>query len=198
MKMRKRFRQMMLMLLVGVMLTGSAVPALAEDTAAEETAAADNTAEEETIPTITLKKQKFTQKTSTAKKKAKAVEPGETIVKMPAKGMGYLKFTAPKKGSYKFIFSDLKKKKGTKDGYVILQVPKNKSAKTLIKQKVKTWGGSTYSMWLGIKNKKYGSNKAEWTRKTRNTKIKMKKGETVYIFFSFAAKDTLNMKIAKV
>ena len=191
--MRKKIKQIILMMLVGMMLTGSAVPVLAEDTAAADTAA-----EKETIPTVTLKKQKFTQKTSTAKKKSKDVEIGETIVKMPAKGMGYLKFTAPKKGTYKFTFSDLKKKKGIR-GYINLQVPKTGKTTKLIKKKVNTWGGSTHELWIGIKDYKHKTYpKIYWPRAVRNAKVKLKKGQEIYVFFSFEAKDTLHLKIKKV
>ncbi len=188
---------MMLMLLVGVLLTGSAaVPVPAEETETTgETAGA--AVEEETAPVVTLKKQDFTTKTSTAKKKAIRVTAGETIVKMPSKGKGYLKFKAPVKGTYQFTFSDLTKKKGSQDGYINLQLPKKGQTKKLVKQKVKSWGGSTYSLWLGIRNKKYGSNKAEWTRTARKAKIKLKKGQEVYVFFSFAAKDTVKVKVEK-
>ena len=195
--MRKKIKQMMLMLLVGILLTGSA----AVSVPAEETEAPGETTgtavEADTTPVITLKKQDFTIKTSIAKKKAIGITTGETIVKMPSKGKGYLKFKAPKKGTYKFSFSDLTKKKGSQDGYINLQLPKKGQTKKLVKQKVKSWGGKTYSLWLGIRNKKYGSNKAEWTRTVRNAKVKLKKGQVIYIFFSFAAKDTVKVKVGK-
>lgn len=176
-------------LLVTVLLAGIlAVPVFAEEAATEEPA----------VQTITLKKQKFTQKTSTAKKKAKEITIGEAVVKMPAKGAGYLKFKAENKGTYKFTFSDLVKKKGDQKGYISFQTAKSGKKSVLVRNKVKTLGGSSYAVWIGTKDLRSKSHpKIEWPRKSRTAKLKLKKGQEVYVFFSFAAKDTVNVKVEK-
>ena len=182
-------RHMFRILLVAVLLTGIlAAPVFAEEAATEET----------TVKTITLKKQKFTPKTSTAKKKAKEITIGESIVKMPAKGMGYLKFKAEKKGTYKFTFSDLVKKKGDQKGYINFQTAKSGKKSELVRNKVKTMGGSSYAVWIATKDLKSNSHpKIEWPRKSRTAKLKLKKGQEVYVFFSFEVKDTVTVKVAK-
>ena len=90
---------------------------------------------------------------------------------------GYVRFVAPKKGTYKFEISKVKDaKKKNLFGFVEGSTPNE--YESLIDVDFSTKGGK--NAFLNVSNKDYG----EYLKKRTGT-IKLKKGQVLYLYFSF-------------
>lgn len=142
-----------------------------------------------------LKKQGFTTTTAVANKKALAVKKGTTIVKLSGKGNGYLKFRAPKAKTYSFTLSNIKSGTGGYTcGYFYVMRKYGSSNQYIGQEPLKTYGGKSTALYLSTRNESSGK-KAFQYRTSRTGKIRLNKGEVVYLYFSFYAKDSLKLKI---
>ena len=142
-----------------------------------------------------LKKQSFTTTTAVANKKALTVKKGTTTVKLSSKGCGYLKFKASKAKTYSFTLSNLKSGAGGYTcGYFYVMRKYGSSNQYIGQEPLKTYGGKSTSLYVATRNGTYGE-KAGQYRTSRTGKIKLNKGEVVYLYFSFYNKDSLKLKI---
>ena len=147
--------------------------------------------------TTSVKKQKFTTKVSTVEKKVAKVKKGTVTLKMKG-GMGFVKFKAPKTAKYSFTLSNLKAgdyNNGFITGYKITSWGSLSTSGV----KFSTKGGKTDTLWIGTQ--------ASWdlrSDKTVNTgsiipkrtgKIKLNKGETLYMYLYFGG-ETATVKMA--
>ena len=136
--------------------------------------------------------------TNRISKYATVVKKGTTTLKLKANGNGYLRFKVPASKTYTFTFYDQTGDKlGFNNGYAYFLTPvKNRSDKIdLDKLQFSTYGGKTTTAW-------YHSKKYADTKKTtsaflakRICKMKLKKGQTIYIFLHVAEKGSLKLKI---
>ena len=175
--MKKTLKRSLVMILATVLLIGTF--AVTADAAAKKT----------------VKKLSYNAEMSTIKKKATAVKKGTTNLTY-TKGQGFIKFTAPSKKTYSFTFSNLKAK-GETSAYVVFQVKDKDYPKFLIDAVVSTKGGKTDALWLastGSPESKKGKVVDRFLHK-RTGKIKLKKGETVYIYFESAVNKKNTMKL---
>ena len=128
----------------------------------------------------------FATSTSTANKKATTVRTGSYAIKVPSKQQFYLKFTAPKTKNYTFTSSAFKSKNGNYTcghGYIMTKYGNNGQSITMAD--VKTQGGKNSSLYYSIKSDTSGAKKYRYLS-SRYATIKLNKGETVYIYYSFA------------
>lgn len=145
--------------------------------------------------TKSVNKRTFTTSTKAIKNKAATVKRGTTKLVIK-KGRGYVKFKAPKTKNYKFTFSNFKDKKRNSVGYIYIQKPDKYSPKYSFQETVKTKGGKTTALWLSANGYKFGGKVLYRPIAKRSGTIKLKKGETVYIYFNFgSSKHTGKMNI---
>ena len=150
----------------------------------------------------TVKKAAYTTKTSKAKKTAKTVKKGTTILKV---AQGFVKFTAPAAGNYTFTFSKVERlsSKGFQVGTVQIMSTYGSKDQFLEPRKVKTEGGKNYRLYLCTEAFYSGWKPTKITKLTNLTKrsgtTKLKKDQTVYIFVDFGdgPKNTVKLKIKK-
>lgn len=132
----------------------------------------------------TVKKQNNTYSTSKANKKASKVKKGTTNLVF-TKGAGYLKFTAPSTKTYSFTFSNIKTK-GVGPQVGFYKKVKN-NPKKLQMYGIKTKGGESSWLWL-LPTREKESDGDTWKVRfmqplhKRTGKLKLKKGEVVYIW----------------
>ena len=136
---------------------------------------------------ITVGKADFTTETAKLDKVAKAVKVGKSKIVLK-KGIGYLKFKATKNKVYSFTFSDLKCANSS-SAYAYVQQPDTHSPQYSWMADVSTYGGKTKTLWLGVNGKthEYGE-KVNYGLKSRTGKIKLKKGNEVYLFMHVGEK----------
>ena len=144
--------------------------------------------------TKTVKKADFTTSLKVAKKKAATVKKGTT--KLKGKKSGYIVFKAPKTKTYYLKFSNAKAKGGLLSMFVEMQQPFD--GEYVFLADVYTKGGKTDVLWLADKAHvdKKASKAKDWRLASRTAKIKMKKGEKLYMYM-YATKNfniTLNVK----
>lgn len=135
--------------------------------------------------TKTVKKKTFSTSTSAINKKATKVKKGTTKLYIK-KGQGYVKFKAPKTKTYKFTISKCTSKKRNVSGYFYIMKPDSHSPKYSFITQVKTKGGKTGTLWLSANG--YKSTSSDTLTKplsSRTGSIKLKKGQTVYLYISF-------------
>ena len=128
--------------------------------------------------------------------KIPSVKKGKTKVTLKKQG-SYVKFTANKTKKYTFTFSNVKKGSGYVCGHVSINDLKGTYVKYFSSKKIKTYGGKTYALRLANRDDNYGT-KVYRYKKSRSTTIKLKKGQTVYIYGSFAGsgnKASFDLKI---
>lgn len=141
-------------------------------------------------------------------KKIPEVKKGKTIVTMK-KQDSYVKFTAKKTAKYNIKISNVKKPNASLvNGYISFYKLKTTSSgyKYFDRQKVKTYGGKTYSLELANKNFlkgwKNSGKKIYYYKSDRTATIKLKKGESIYFGGYFAGgksnKTTYTVKISQV
>ena len=154
---------------------------------------------------VTVKAQKFTTSTATAAKKAKRVGIGTTkLAKIGSASEpgGYVKFTAPKTAKYSFTIS---KPHCLKTSYsdilnghaYIMTTYGNGSYITMAK--VSTKGGKATSLYLcSPYSYSLHSNDAATAYTalpSRTAKIKLQKGQTVYVYLWFTSQAYATLKI---
>ena len=146
------------------------------------------------IPThaaTTIKPKSWKYTTSVKNVKAKTVTTGTYTVKVT--GSGYLKFTPSATRTYEFTFSTVKTKFSYALGSVIFQKVDGKKLKNV---SIKTDGGKTDMINLATRDDS-DDDPAELYLKAWSTKLKIKKGESVYLYFNFAGADSVKMRIKK-
>lgn len=144
--------------------------------------------------TKTLNAQEFTTYAEEAGKSAKRVKEGRFKLIMPSTGSGYLKFTAPSTDRYYFSFSNLKSKYRYDCGYICLMKVEGTEHPRLIKKKVRTQGGRAQDIELATKADTSGELVSRHL-KSRYAKVNLTMGQTIYLYFSFLAEDSLILEI---
>lgn len=149
-------------------------------------------------------------------KKAPAIKTGTTTVtakkyngsnnKSKTKtAIPWVKFTAPKAGTYQFTISDLTVK-GKSNTTVVSAVGMWTGVNTWSGStypqsylKVKTKGGKTSTLWLCSKNAYLSSGKVSTATSlpSRTATVKLKKGQVVYISFNQSYNVTYKVKVKK-
>jgi hypothetical protein len=141
----------------------------------------------------------FTTKTRRADKKSITILKGTTNnLKLRSSGHGFVKFVAPKDSVYKIKIYDLKKHKKhhLPYAYCCLLVPSSKNPKLLVPKKAETYGGKTHTLYFDTKNINKGSKQYRY-RKKRYGWLRLRAGQTLYIYCSAKSKDTFKLKIRK-
>lgn len=145
--------------------------------------------------------QAFTARYSEVKKFV-TVKKGTTTLKLgtvkntySSRGEGYAYFKVPKTGIYSFKFSNLTpaKKVSYSNGFVGFYKNNNGYFSTI--SNLKTKGGKSYALHIANKNNQRSSIEATSDLKTRTGKVKLKKGEKVYMYFYFDAKASIKLNI---
>ncbi len=131
----------------------------------------------------TVRTQGFTTSTSVAKRKATRVTRGTTRLTIKG-GKGYMKFKAPKTKTYTFTMSNMKSNRFSASGYWYIMKSYGSGGRYIGQVPVRTQGGRTTAMWMGVNGRNPGSTgkKIYRTLAKRSAKIKLKKGEEVYIY----------------
>ena len=158
-----------------------------------------------------LRNQAFTRVRLKADAKAYAVNTGTTTVRIPSKGRGYLKFTAPVDGEYVFTLYGLKSKvkkvkvatkKGAvktkkvrpfSNGYFYVMTT-SENGERIGQTPLETSGGTTNTLWLGTKQTQYG-NQVSWRLRKRIGRTELVKNQTVYLYFNFNKGDRIKLRI---
>ena len=176
--MKKIIRRCFVLMLVAVMLTGAM--SVSTFAAAKKT----------------VKKQTFDTKTKTIEKKATKVKRGTTNLTI-SKGEGYIKFVAPKTKTYSITFSNVKTKNGG-SAFVEIQTRDADSPSYSFMTKVKTKGGKSNALWLSVNGTKFTERDVlERPLAKRTGKIKLKKGQPVYMYFYSGTKKTTAKLVIK-
>lgn len=145
-------------------------------------------------------------------KKAKTLRVGTTTVRLPKQGTfakGYVKFTAPKSGTYSFEVGGLRKIPADPSaidcGYASVEALPNARATAPASLKVTTQGGKVYALYLctdrfaqvdGSRKKKKVDEFSYLTKRTFS--LKMKKGGSAWLYFSFTGgKSSVKVKVRK-
>ena len=126
---------------------------------------------------------KFTTLTRTAKLKSVAVKEGDTNIKLGSRSFGYVRFKAKETRKYTFTVSGLtgRKKEAYVNGLFYIMTMYGDKNQLIGQQNVKTKGG--YSRPLRIANRSDGKPySVNSYLKKRSGKIKLKKGQVVYIY----------------
>ena len=135
-----------------------------------------------------LKNQTFTTDTAVANRKALSVKKGTYTVKLPSKGKGYLKFKAPKKATYSFTLSKLKASSSYSCGYFYVMRKYGTTNQYIGQEKLKQKGGKQEAMNIATRNSTSGKVISRYLT-SRTGKITLRKGEVVYLYFSFWSED---------
>ena len=143
--------------------------------------------------TVKLKKHAFTTSTAEAESVAKPVKTGTETVKVPKKGQGFLKFTAPATKPYSFKVSNIKAGRYC-CGYFYVMTKYGTGETSIGQQKLATKGGETSGLFVATKNSKVGAPLYRFL-KSRTGVINLQAGQTVYIYFSMTKNCTLKLKI---
>lgn len=139
---------------------------------------------------VTIKNASFNTRRAPVKKRATKVKRGTYKVKI-ASGKGYAKFTARKTKTYKFTLSNVKDANNGNNGYWYIMTSHDYSSSKYIGQtRVSTQGGKTTTMWMTVNGHKSSGTGTSKSLPSRYAKIKLKKGETVFVYFSFWNKNT--------
>ena len=143
----------------------------------------------------TVKKQGFSTETSVVNKKAATVKKGTTNLTY-SKGQGWVKFKAPSTKTYKFTFSNLKAKGGS-NAYVSFLRIWDYDNTGLTHTKVSTKGGKNEALFLCSNDRATGKSGKVIYRAlhSRTGKIKLKKGQTIYLYFNSTTTKKNTMKL---
>ena len=141
-------------------------------------------AEAQAVPTKVVKNCNYQTRTSVIKKKATVVKKGTVTLKVE-KGVGYVKFKAPKTGKYAFTFSNAKSHNTyCNSAFVELQVPKSRYSKYSFLTKMSTKGGKSDTLWLAANEADSSEDSGvEKTLPTRTGKVKLAKGKLAFLYF---------------
>lgn len=143
----------------------------------------------------------FTTTKASMKKPANLKKGTTTVTMSDGKGVyrtyhGYAKFKAPKTKTYTFTFSNLiNKKYPESSGYVQIFVTDKQGKKWVTWKKVSSQGGKVTNLNVGQNGNVNSGSKKNANLTSRYAKLKIKKGNTVYLFFSFINGSKLNVKI---
>ena len=147
--------------------------------------------------TTKVKNQDFTLTKSKIKKPTEVKAGIKYKLKFGSMGKGYVKFKAPKKKEYTFNFSKYKVSEGSYvAGYANVLVEQKYANNTLERTKVKTQGGKAYNININTKESadSGGDLKTRYIP-SRYAKIKLKKGQTVYVYICLKPNATLNFNV---
>ena len=171
--MKKSIKRVALLVLAMTMLLGMSITASAK------------------TKKISPKNQSFTTATKTASKKATTIKKGTYEITPPSKGRFYVKFKAPSTKKYSFTISNIVPKAtgsyAYTNGYFYISKVYAKNNKYIFSTKAKTEGGTTTTFWYSSKDNGYGKKLTRPLPK-RTAKVKINKGETVYLYFNTDAK----------
>lgn len=145
--------------------------------------------------TIKPKETKFLTSYNDAYKISTAVKQGVTYkVKMAYKRACFLRFKVPKTKTYTFKCYNITGKNSDIFGYFYVMRKYSSTANSITMTKVKTQGGNASTLWISKK----GSNKVTETSylKSRYGKVKLNKGEVVFIYIYSGYINTVNLKIS--
>lgn len=169
------------------------------------------------VPTASMEVQAVRKVTSNYKyKKAPAAKTGTTIVtakpykrsnnnKKNMTAVSWVKFTAPKAGTYQFTFSDYVVKANQNDkfyGAITMHTGINTYADSSYPQNylsVKTNGGKTYTLYMcspSAYEKPAKVDKYDYLS-SRTATVKLKKGQIVFMDFNNSNTITCKVKIKK-
>ena len=137
--------------------------------------------------TKNVKELDYVIKLKTIKKKATKIKKGTTTLKGTKGGF---KFTSKKTKKYTFTFSNVKapeSKYNNAYGHVYAEYQKRNYLRS---KYLSTQGGKSYSLYLTTQTNYDSGSKsrvnAYTSLPTRSTTFKVKKGQTIYFYFSFA------------
>lgn len=153
------------------------------------------------IPVKKLKNLDYKASCARIKKNATTVKTGTCRVQVGKKKSGYVKFKAPKTKDYTFTLSGVKttNKYGYSTDFANIKYIKRYSfskKEYLYDYQVRTQGGKAFTLWFGTKKSVSNYNTNLSTRASRYGKIKLNKGETVYLYFYFSyAGDSCQLNI---
>ena len=135
--------------------------------------------------------------TSKIKNNATVVKRGTTKLKLGHQG--YLRFKAPATKTYSFKFSGQTSSSGnTNNGYAYIMNPVYSSYSkkyTLERLQFSTTGGKATTAWYHTKAYADTEKTTSAFLASRTCKLKLKKGQTVYLYMYFANNGTINLTI---
>ena len=137
-----------------------------------------------------------TYRTEKIKKKATTVKKGTTTLKLSSRG--YVKFKATATKTYSFKFSGMTGPMAINNGFAYILLPEYKKYSKKYdfeKLQFSTAGGKTDTAWYSAK--KYADTKKTTGAflATRTCKVKLKKGQYVYLYLCFASNGKINLTI---
>ncbi|MBR2189705.1 MAG: hypothetical protein IJ860_09935 [Eubacterium sp.] len=149
--------------------------------------------------TIKVNNAGWTSSYAEANKKATVVKKGTSSVKMKSKGQGFLKFTANKTKTWSFTVSSLKHGKSYSyaSGYFYVMTRYGQNNQYIGQEQLVTKGGKNSAMWVRDKNAYYSKSGKVLTRNllTRTGKIKLQKGQKVFIYFNLTPGTSFKLNI---
>ena len=138
--------------------------------------------------TVKVKKAGFTTYRAVADAAARPVGRGTTKVKMP-NGGGYLKFTAPVTGAYRFTVSNVTSGRYC-CGYFNLMTASGLYGTSIFQRSVPTKGGPSTGLYVASR-----SRKGSMFLTSRTGTLPLLQGQTVYIYFHFTGSCTFRLKL---
>ena len=143
------------------------------------------------VKRATLKNASYTTIRARATKNATMVTSGTYRITI-ASGKGYAKFTAPATKTYTFVVSDVKNGGYSLGYWYIVTSHGNKSRKYIGQGKVPTNGGKSTVLRMALNGRRdrTGSSVAERYLASRYGKIRLKRGETIFLYFNFFGEKT--------
>lgn len=143
------------------------------------------------VKRATLKNASYTTIRARATKNATMVTSGTYRLTI-ASGKGYAKLTAPATRTYTFVVSDVKNGGYSLGYWYIMTSHRYKSQTYIGQEKVPTNGGKSTVLRMAINGRRdrSGSSVAERYLASRYGKIRLKKGETIFLYFNFFGKNT--------
>ena len=145
--------------------------------------------------TVHLKPMAFITSRKKVNRKAVRVKKGTHTIVIPAGGTGYVKFKAPRKKKYTFTVSYDEAASGKfshGEFYILKNNTHDESSVTMVK--VGTQGGKYAMLYVATEDRLYDQEKYSLLT-SRFGQLKLKKKETVYVFFSFREGDILSLTI---
>ena len=142
----------------------------------------------------TIKSANYNVKRTTVDKRATKLSKG-TYKLTIAKGSGYAKFTAPAAGTYTFVLSNVEDKNSAAScGYWFVMTTRGYryTSEYIGQDKIPTNGGKATALHMAVNGYKDTRSKTKVNKYivSRYGKIKLKKGETAYIYFKFLGQKT--------
>ena len=139
--------------------------------------------------------------TASVKKKAFRVKTGKTTCKLTTKGYstsGYVSFKVPKSKKYKITFSRLTYPKNGygNNGFAYICRPVDSYGSIHLDQLTfSTTGGKTQTAYFGSASFADGKSTANSYLASRTCSLKLKKGETIYMYLYFSNPGSVQLNI---